>query len=474
LTASVYSDKKVAVLPIKQKKAPQLKRDLTLFDTSLLVIGSILGSGIFLTTGIIAAYLSSPLLILCVWLVGGVATLCGALTFGELGAMYPSAGGQYIYLREAYGPLSGFLFGWGFFWIIECGGIAALAVGFAEYLGYFIPSLSTHQYLLQIKLFGFDYSLSFGQFTAVAAILLLSGVNYFGIKQGAITQNIFTVIKVAAVFLLIVLGLGLGKKTGYIFYNQQYTGGFIEIFPLFGLALIAVMWTYDGWYSASITAGEIRNPERNIPRGLIIGTASITVIYFLMNCVYLLALPVENIKGVVRIGEKASTQLFGATASSFISALIMISIFGCLSATIIYGPRVYYAMSKDGAFFRSMAHVHPRYKVPSKSIFWQAVWSSLLCFSGTYEALFEYVIFALVIFFAATGLAVFILRYKKPELPRPYKTWGYPVIPVIFILINLGIFFNTIIAQPLKSLLGLVILLLGVPAFLYWKRKNKN
>jgi len=198
------------------------------------------------------------------------------------------------------------------------------------------------------------------------------------------------------------------------------------------------------------------------------------VIYFLMNCVYLLALPVENIKGVVRIGEKASTQLFGATASSFISALIMISIFGCLSATIIYGPRVYYAMSKDGAFFRSMAHVHPRYKVPSKSIFWQAVWSSLLCFSGTYEALFEYVIFALVIFFAATGLAVFILRYKKPELPRPYKTWGYPVIPVIFILINLGIFFNTIIAQPLKSLLGLVILLLGVPAFLYWKRKNKN
>jgi len=224
----------------------------------------------------------------------------------------------------------------------------------------------------------------------------------------------------------------------------------------------------------SCTAEEVKKPARNIPLGLILGTLSVTVIYFLVNLVYVLALPVGRMKGVARIGELASTQLFGQTATLFIAATIMISIFGCLSASILYSPRVYFAMAKDKSFFQSMAFIHPRFHVPTKAIFWQAVWSSLLCLSGTYQALFEYVVFALVIFFAATGLAVIILRFKQPEAQRPYKTWGYPVIPLLFVLINLGVFVNTITAQPLQSLVGLIILLIGIPAFLYWKSKEKK
>lgn len=238
------------------------------------------------------------------------------------------------------------------------------------------------------------------------------------------------------------------------------------------MALIAVIWTYDGFYSINCTAEEIKKPEKNIPLGLLLGTLSVTAIYCLVNLVYVMALPVEKMKGVARIGELASTQLFGSTATLFIAGTIMISIFGCLSASILYGPRVFFAMAEDRSFFQSMAYVHPRYHVPSKAIIGQALWSALLCLSGTYQDLFEYVVFALVIFFAATGFSVIILRLRKPERKRPYKTWGYPFVPIIFVLVNLAIFFNTIWAQPLKSMVGLLILCIGIPAFLYWKAKG--
>ena len=452
----------------KQEK-PHLLRKLNLLDATFLVIGGVIGSGIFMTTGFIAEYLPSPGMILIIWLVGGFITLCGALAFAELGAMFPRAGGQYVYLREAYGPLAGFLYGWGFFWIIECGGIATLAVAFGEFFGYFFPSLSTETYLLKLDLVGFDYSLSAGQLVAIASILILSAVNYFGIKSGIVVQNIFTFLRIASIAALVVLGLTLGKKSGVIEINQLFSGGIAFDFRLFGLALIAVFWTYDGWYSVSCTAGEVKKPGRNIPLSLILGTLSITLIYLLVNLVYVLALPVDQMKGVTRIGELASTQLFGQTATLFISGTIMISIFGCLSASVLYGPRVYFAMAEDGSFFQSMKYIHPRYRVPTKAIVWQAVWASLLCLSGTYQALFEYVVFALVIFFAATGLAVIVLRFKQPETKRPYKAWGYPYLPLLFILINLAVFLNTIWAQPLQSVVGLVILLVGIPAFLYWK-----
>ncbi len=452
----------------------QLLRKMNLLDSTFLVIGAIIGSGIFMTTGFIAEYLPSPFMILIVWLLGGFFAMSGALAFAELGAMYPRAGGQYIYLREAYGPWAGFLFGWGFFWVIECGGVAALAVGFAEYFGYFVPALSTKTYLLKFHLLGFDYSLSAGQLIAAASILFLSAINYIGIKSGIVVQNIFTFLRIAAVAVFIVLGLTIGSKAGAVSFEGLMTGDMSFSIKLFGLALIAVLWTYDGWYGINCAAGEIKNPGKNIPRSLILGTLSVTLIYFLVNIVYVSALPIERMKGVARIGELASTQLFGSTATFFISATIMISIFGCLSASILYGPRVFLAMAQDRCFFKSMRYIHPRYRVPTKAIVWQGIWSSLLCLSGTYQDLFEYVVFALVIFWAATGLAVIILRSKRPETPRPYKAWGYPVLPILFVLINLGVFLNTIWAQPRKSLIGLIILVAGIPAFLYWQSKESG
>jgi APA family basic amino acid/polyamine antiporter len=462
---------------VEKDNKPQFLRKLNLLDSTSLVIGGVIGSGIFMTAGFIAEYIPSPGLILIVWLVGGLITISGALSFAELGAMFPRSGGQYIYIREAYGPWAGFFFGWGFFWFIMCGGIATLAVAFAEFVGYFIPSLSTQSYIFHLNVFGFSYSFSAGQIVAVASILILSGVNYFGIKTGVVVQNIFTFLRLGSVAAFVILGLTLGNKAGIINFDRIFsveTGFGLETLTLFGLALIAVFWTYDGWYSANCTAEEIKKPERNIPLSLILGTLSITLIYLLMNLVYIMALPIDKMKGVTRIGELASTQLFGPTATHFFSAAIMISIFGCLSATIIYGPRVYYAMAKDRSFFQSMAYIHPRYRVPSKALVGQAIWSSLLCLSGTYKDLFEYVVFALVIFFALTGFAVIILRHKQPDRKRPYRTWGYPVIPLFFVIINLAVFFNTVIDQPLKSTIGLIMLGVGIPAFLYWKKKGRK
>jgi APA family basic amino acid/polyamine antiporter len=453
--------------------SPRLLRKINLLDATLLVIGSVIGSGIFMTSGIIAGYLPSPGYLLLVWAIGGLITVCGALSFGELGAMFPTAGGQYIYIREAYGPWAGFLFGWGFFWFIMCGGIATLAVGFAEFAGYFLPAVSTQAVVLRLDIFGLPYVLSAGQLVAAAAIIILTVINYFGVKAGVIVQNILTFLRLGSVAAIVVFGLTLGKRAGITGFGELFRGGDTlswGFFQAFGLALIAVFWTYDGWYAVNCTAEEIKKPERTIPLSLLLGTLSVTVIYLLVNVVYILALPVEKMKGVVRVGELASTQLFGPVATSAIAAAIMVSVFGCLSATILYGPRVYLAMAEDRAFFRSMTYIHPRYRVPSKALTGQAIWSCLLCLSGKYQALYEYVVFALVIFFAATGFGVIVLRRRRPEVHRPYRVWGYPAVPILFVLINLAVFLNTVTAQPLKSLIGLAFLLVGIPAYFYWQR----
>ncbi len=454
----------------KQKNG--LIAGLNLFDTTLLVIGSVLGSGIFLTTGDIALSLPSKGWILLVWVIGGLITLTGALTFGELGASLPQAGGQYIYLKEAYGSLAGFLYGWTFFLIIQCGGAAALAVGFAEYLGYFIPSLSPQNYLLHFSLFGFNYQLSSGQFVAVLAIISLTIINYFGLKSGSFVQNLFTSLKIGAIVFIVILGFSIGKGGNLNFQNFFSTEGFqLNWLKAFGVALIAVLWTYDGWYSVNCTASEIKNVKRNLPLGLILGTFSLISIYLLVNLVYLHALPVNEIAGVRRIAETAAGALFGSKGAILISATIMISIFGCLSATILYGPRVFYAMAKDRLFFNKLASVHPKYHSPATAIITQGVWSSILCLTGTYRELYEYVVFALILFFFFTGIAVFILRWRQPELKRPYRTWGYPVVPLIFVIINGWLFINTLLQQPRQSAIGLIIISVGLPAYFFWKRK---
>jgi APA family basic amino acid/polyamine antiporter len=459
----------------KEKKDESgFRREMGLLDSAFLVMGGVIGTGIFMTTGFIIGFVPSPWLVMLAWALGGVITLTGALSFGELAAMYPQAGGQFVYLKEAYGDWSGFLFGWTFFWVIGCGGIAALAVGMAEFLGYFFPSISNQAVLFKTEVAGLPYSLSAGQLVAVGAILILSGINYLGLKSGVLVQNVSVFLRVASIGALVILGWLIGHKTGMGNWSYFFRTGGAFGFKAFGMALLAVLWTYDGWYSINCTAGEVRKPEKTIPLSLLLGTAGVVVVYLLMNSVYLAALPLDKMSGVARIGEFAATSLFGPRAAGYVAAAITISSFGCLAATILYGPRVLYAMAESGLFFRGMGRIHARYRVPGQAIIWQGVWSALLCLSGTYQTLYEYVVFALVLFFAATGAAVLVLRVRKPDAPRPYHAWGYPVVPLVFILINLAVFGNSILSQPRESLVGLLIILAGVPAFLYWKKKRSD
>lgn len=453
---------------------PGFLRRLGLLDTSFLVIGAVVGSGIYMTPGIIAAGLPSPGLLLAVWLAGGMITLCGALSFAELGAMYPQAGGQYVYLREAYGPGAAFLFGWAFFGFIMCGGLAALAVAFAEFLGSFIPVLSTGHVLLRLNLLGLPYSLSAGQAVAALSILLLSFLNSFGIRSGAFVQNILTVFRLGTVAALVGLGVLFGAKAGGANFHPLFPTGpaFPGLLKPLGLALVAVFWTYDGWYSVNCTAEEIRDPERTIPRGLMLGVLAVTAIYVLVNFVYLLALPIDRLKGVVRVGELAASALFGGGGAALFSALVMVSVFGCLNANLLFGPRVFYAMARDGHFFRAMGRLGPRTRVPTGALWGQAAWSAVLCLSGTYESLYEYMVFALLLFFAATGVAVFVLRRKAPGLPRPYRTWGYPAVPVVFIVMCLAVFASIVLSQPLKALAGAGLLAAGFPIYVIWKGRG--
>ncbi|MDH7511670.1 MAG: amino acid permease [Clostridiales bacterium] len=445
---------------------------MSLMDSVFLVVGGVVGSGIFMTTGFIAEFVPSVFMVLIVWLVGGIITLCGGLSFGELGSMFPKAGGQFVYLKEAYGDWAGFLFGWTFFWVIECGGIAALAVGFAEYAGYFLPGLSPQASLVKGEIVGFPFSLSAGQFVAVGSVAVLSAINYLGIKSGIFVQNLFTFLRIGLLAAIVLGGLFVGSKSGIRDLSQFFASAGPLNFKFMGLALFAVIWTYDGWYSVSCTAEEIKNPKRNIPLSLFLGTAAITIIYLLVNIVYVMTVPIERMKGVARVGEMVASSLFGHQGAFLIAAGITVTIFGCLSATILYGPRVYYAMAEERLFFKRMSFIHPRFRVPTTAIIWQAVWSSLLCLSGTYQTLYEYVIFAVVLFFAATGAAVIILRIRQPEKLRPYRTWGYPIVPSVFILVNLAIFLNSILSQPFESAIGLGIILAGAPAYIFWRKRK--
>ncbi len=453
-------------------KEPELIAKLNLFDATLLVIGSVIGSGIFLTTGIIAQSLPDPYLILGVWIFGAILTLFGGLTLAELGAMIPEAGGQYAYLRTAYGPLAGFMYGWISFFIIYSGGIAALGVGFAEYLSHFFPSLGLQNLVIDSSVI----SISAGQLVAVTGIVALTAINYLGVRSGSTIQNVFTIIKILAIAVLVMAGiLMIGADNSA---SQEVVSNSTaipqNIITAFGIALIAVLWTFDGWYNINPIASEIKNPQKNLPLSLILGIVFIGIIYVLVNLFYIQALPMDEMVGVVRIGEKAVTAVFGSVFGVIMTALILISIFGCLSATILPGPRIYYAMARDGIFFKSFSRVHPKYHSPSVAVIWQGIIASILCVSGTYEQLYTYVIFSTLLFYIALAIALFVLRKKMPDKPRPYKVWGYPAVPVLFGLAMGLIAINTLIEKPLESVLGLALILIGWPVFTYWKRKNKQ
>ncbi len=398
---------------------------------------------------------------------GGVLTLAGALTYAELGALFPRAGGQYVFLKEAYGPLWGFLFGWAAFTVIQGGGIATLAVGFGEYLGAFLPFFSTRHVLLAAG----AWSVNGGQLAGALAIVFLTAVNYVGLREGAGLQNLVTIVKIGSLVGLAVFGLAAPAPHQPRLF-APLTGDLT--LAVFGVAMIAVLWSYDGWYAPTNLAGEMRRPERDLPIGLITGTLAVTLLYVLMNLVYVRALTVEQMGASPRIGEASAALLFGPAGARIITGAVLVSTFGCISSTILYAARIYLPMAEDGVFFPALARVHPRYRTPSASILAQGLWASLLTFSGTYEQLYTYVTFVIVLFHATTGAAVFVLRRTRPDAPRSYRAWGYPLVPAVFILSSLALVVNTLAERPRETLFGVGILALGLPAYAWWRRRSKE
>jgi APA family basic amino acid/polyamine antiporter len=450
---------------------------LGLFDTTMIVVGAIIGAGIFTITGFVADRVPSAWLIIAVWMAGGLLSLAGALTLGELGTAMPDAGGDYIYLRETYGPLWGFLTGWVSFFVTFSGSIAALGIALVGYLSFFFPSLSlAPQQAIYARPITPDYtfSLSYGHLVAIAAVLWLSAINYCGVKIGSRFQDFLSLLKIGTMLLLVVFGFTIGRGAWMNFSATAPFSRTTDLIRACGLALIPILFAYNGWNAAIYIGGEIKRPARNLPLSLFLGTLISTAIYLLINLVYLYALPVDKMKNVVRIGELAASSLFGPAAAGYIVIAIVVSMLGCMNAMILTGARIYYAMARDGLFFHRAARIHPRFGTPSSSLVLQAICSSLLVISGTLDQLYTYVAFAIVLFSAITGAAVFVLRKKRPGLKRPYKTWGYPVVPALFVLSCLWLMINTLVERPRESLAGLGIVLLGVPAYWYWKSNVKR
>jgi len=455
-----------------------MRRRLGLFDSSMMMMGIVIGSGIFVTTGLIAQSLPSAVLILLCWLVGGILTLAGASIYAELGAAMPEAGGQYVYLREAYGPLSAFLFGWLMMLVYVSGSIAGLAVAFSEYLGHLFPSISSENivYSTQFQLGDFHLTLSLttAHLVALVLIFILSAVNYYGVVFGKIVQNVFTVIKIGGLLIFIFMGLTIGKTISIDFSLNPAGLSVSQLITGFGVALVAVSWTFDGWSNVNFICGEIKNPGRNLPRALILGTLAITFLYLLVNYVYLSALPINEMAGIVTIAESAVRAMFGHTAITLFSVMVLISIFGSLNGNIFTGARVAYKTAQDGYFFKKAGNLHPRFLTPAFAIIIQGTWAAVLTLSGSFEQLMTYVIVGAMIFWIAGATSVFTLRRKYPDLHRPYKTLGYPYTPAIFILATAGILINTLFANPLETVLGMVIILTGLPVFYYWEKKRKT
>ncbi len=403
------------------KDEDPLIRQLGLFDSTMMMMGIVIGSGIFLTTGIMAQAIPSAPMVLLAWLLGGLLILAGALTYAELGVSLPEAGGQYVYLREAYGHLYGFLFGWKMFLVNMTGSIAALGVAFAEYFGSFFPTLSTKEIVFSSHVGGLTYTLSRGQLVAVAVILLLSAINYVGVAFGKTVQNVLTVIKIGTILVFVFFGFVFARGASIDLSLNPEGWSFAQLLTGFGLAFVSVFWAFDGWNNINYVAGEITNPKRNLKFALIMGTLGITLLYFFTNVIYFLALPIGEMKGVVTMAEKASSSLFGATAAGLISAMILISILGALNGAIFVGPRVYYAMARDGLFFKKVGGVHPRFKTPGFSLFLQAIWASLLALTGTFEQLFTFAMFAGILFWVLAAAAIFTLRKNALTFLGPTK-----------------------------------------------------
>ena len=465
----------------------ELKRSLNLFDAVMLVSGSMIGSGIFIVSADMMRLLGSPFWVLMCWVISGLITLFAALSYGELAGMMPQAGGQFIYLKRAFGKKTSFVYGWTVFTVIQTGVIAAVAVAFARYFGVFVPFFDE-----QHELFHFwKISISTTQLLAVLSVFFLTWINTQGVQSGKLIQAVFTSTKLLALLGLIIIALAFTSGGGYwqqnfsLSFNGQLQGGLQQnnILAAMGVALIGALFSSDAWNNVTFIAGEIKSPQKNIPLGLLIGVFIVTLLYILANVAYFMLLPALGTpeghsaieRGVAyaqndRVGSAAMFPVFGEVSALMMAAMIVISTFGCNNGLILSGSRLFYSMAKDGLFFRSAAHLNSA-GVPSKALWLQAVWASVLCLSGSYGSLLNYCTFASLFFYMVTIGALFYLRKKEPNADRPYKAFGYPVVPALYILIAGAICIDLLIYKPKDTSLGLLIMAIGIPVYYFF---NKN
>jgi len=493
-------------------------KGLGLTSATTLVMGSMIGSGIFIVSAEIAREVNSPALLIAAWLVTGFLTITGALAYGELAAMMPQAGGQYVYLRESLGPLWGFLYGWTLYLVIQTGTIAAVGVACGKFLGVFFPSISSSNWILHLwkvppipigpmVLGNMDVGLNTQNLVAVLVVIFLSVLNIFGVRLGAAVQNVFTFAKTAALLGLVLLGLFIGRNAQAIAANfganfwhnaglgalhpvQVGVGGPIALvgtITILAVAQVGSLFSADAWNNVTFTAGEVRNPQRNLPLSLAIGTGVVIFLYVMANVVYLTALPLAGdasgttlvARGIQhasedRVATAVMEQIFSSGGAKIMAVLILISGFGCNNGLILAGARVYYAMAKDGLFFKGAAKLHPKYRTPAHSLLMQCVWTCILCISGSYGQLLDYIIFAVLVFYILTIAGLFVLRVKRPDAPRPYRAIGYPVLPAIYILMAVFIDIVLLRYKPQYTWPGLFIVLLGIPVYFLWSRQNRG
>ncbi|HYW08250.1 MAG TPA: amino acid permease [Longimicrobium sp.] len=474
----------------------EFKQGLSLLDATMLVVGSMIGSGIFIVSSDIARQMNSPGGLLLVWVATGLITVFGALSYGELAAAMPKAGGQYVFLREGLGRLPGFLYGWTLFLVIQTGTIAAVAVAFARFLGVFFPAVSPDLFVKFGKIDspgeGFiELGLSWQRVVAIVIIALLTAVNMRGLREAKWIQNTFTFAKTGALIGLILLGIFIGRNADAMGSNfsffwadtvsgsraTQFLGMELLLPPIvlaFGGAMVGSLFSADAWNNVTFAAAEVRNPQRNLPLALAMGTGLVTLLYLLANVAYLMVLRLSEIQNAPedRVGTLAMREMLGEPGLYIMAAAILISTFGCINGLILAGARVYYAMARDGLFFAAAGRLSPKTHVPTWALVAQGIWTALLTLTGSYGQLLDYVIFAALLFYVLTMVALFSLRRKRPDMERPYKAFGYPVIPALYMLSAGGIALILLVAKPEYTFAGLFIVLLGVPVYYLWNRRR--
>ena len=460
----------------------ELVRSLSLTAAIMIVAGSMIGSGIFRKPSVMAEQLGNPEILIIVWIAAGLITFVGALVNAEVAGMIDATGGQFIYFRKMYGNFTAYLYGWSVFSVIQTGSQAAIAYVFAEYLGYFIkyPQLpqSWQDFAVYIPLVGDIHPfLDFGtKAVAIITTLLLTWVNYLGVFFGGIVQTVVTYVKIISIVALSTLLFMFGHGSMENVYHNFSVPPHVQanFFSLIGLALAGAFWAYDGWNNVTFVSGEIKDPQRNVPKALLYGTFITMLVYVLINVAYLYVLPIDEIAKSPLVAATAVEKIFGSSGGMIISIAVIISTFGALNGSILSTARVQFAMARDHMFFKGLGKIHPKYGTPHTSLVVQGIWSCVLVMTGSFDTISDYVIFAAWLFYALGAAGVFVLRKKMPDTYRPYKVWGYPILPALFVIFSVFFLFNTVISDTENAMMGLILILIGVPFYVYWKIKDKE